>query len=143
MARDQAIEKVPERREMLFAGRDTQTLFRKIVKVLADVLGRDPHQLQIPLLGPLKKLFNGGEVCACGQLVGIAVFGTCSDAVQIRTMLPSRPAMLLLSLSRFVLLDEISANAESHSLRRAVRILVNAMMARSFCLATVVSVSGK
>jgi hypothetical protein len=57
-----------------------------------------------------------------GALVGVAVFShPCSNAVLTRTFpIPTRHTV---ELGRFVLLDEIPANAESHFLGRAFRIL--------------------
>jgi hypothetical protein len=55
-------------------------------------------------------------------LVGVAVFSDpCSDAVLTRTF--SVPPACAVELGRFVLLDEVEANAESHFLGRAFDVL--------------------
>ena len=67
-----SVEEVPERRQVLFARRDTQVPFSKLVEVLADKRGGDFGQLQTLIFRRSQKPFDRSEVRPAGVLVADA-----------------------------------------------------------------------
>ncbi len=55
MSGDQAIEEMPDGGQVLFTRSDREPFFLQLVQVLTDILGRDPHEFQFPLLRPCQK----------------------------------------------------------------------------------------